>query len=48
MRAAIPSPLHTECPSIRVAELLGELKTKDLPLPVPFETISSSWKSILE
>jgi MoaA/NifB/PqqE/SkfB family radical SAM enzyme len=48
MRAAIPSPLRTECPSIRVAEILGERKTKDRPLPVPFESISSSWKSILE
>jgi hypothetical protein len=47
MRTAIPHPLHTECPSIRVAEILEEQPAKNMPLPVPYTAMAQSWNEIV-
>jgi MoaA/NifB/PqqE/SkfB family radical SAM enzyme len=44
MRVAVPGPIHTECPSIRVAEILEEQGAKNLP--IPFTAVDKSWNKI--
>ncbi len=41
MRDAIPLPLHTDCPSILLSDVVKEHKSSGLP--VPFQEISEEW-----
>jgi MoaA/NifB/PqqE/SkfB family radical SAM enzyme len=48
MREAIPRPIHKECPSISLAQVLGA-KSKEPPgWPVPYNSIRAEWDSLVK
>jgi MoaA/NifB/PqqE/SkfB family radical SAM enzyme len=48
MRASIPRPVHEECPSISLAQVLRN-RSRDLGTwPIPFDTVMKEWDSIMK
>jgi hypothetical protein len=48
MRAAIPRPVHTRCPSLLLAETLRSAATPAAPPPIPYERIADQWNPIIK
>ncbi len=46
MRAAIPHPLHKECPSITLGKILRERSENGRCSPVPFESVRGEWEAL--
>ncbi len=46
MRAAIPRPLHAECPSLQLQATLKSKSAGKGPMPVPFEAVQREWEAM--
>ncbi len=46
MRAAIPHPLHTPCPSLTLAETVRTKQAEGIGLPLPYAAIKEEWEGL--
>lgn len=48
MRAAVPRPLHRECPASSLARTIVEKTARGAPLPVPVSALKREWSALWE
>ena len=46
MRAAVPRPLHRECPASSLARAIGEQTAQGSPLPVHIDRLTKEWSAL--
>jgi MoaA/NifB/PqqE/SkfB family radical SAM enzyme len=47
MRASVPSPLHTKCPSVQLNQKIRKMKETGISLPVPFYKMEEDFISLV-